>query len=102
MGYEAMIQLEQYFDSSGRPGWNNLVNWSTENYWTNSDSQKLLEQTLNNHTDIAKVVYARFGEASLEWVHRKVPALDNLSPLSCLETPELIKRLKEALSRMDI
>jgi len=47
------------------------------------------------------VVYARFGEANLEWVHRKVSALDNLSPLVCLETPELIKRLKEALSRMD-
>ena len=99
---DAMIKLEQYFDSSASQGWQALVTWSTENYWTNSDSQKLLEQTLNNHTYIAKVIYARFGEASLEWVHSKVPTLDNLSPLSCLETPELIKRLKEALSRMDI
>jgi hypothetical protein len=97
-----MIQLEQYFDSSANQGWQVLVTWSTETYWTNSESQKLLEQTLRSHTDIAKVIYARFGEASLEWVHRKVPALDNLSPLGCLETPELIKRLKEALLRMDI
>lgn len=97
-----MIKLEQYFDSNGNQAWDTLVNLATETYWTNSESQKLLEQTLKNQTDIAKVVYARFGEASLEWVHRKVPALDNLSPLACLETPELIKRLKEALSRMDI
>lgn len=97
-----MNKLEQYFDSNGSKAWDTLVNLATETYWTDSESQKLLEQSLKNHTDIAKVVYARFGEASLKWVHRKVPALDNLSPLACLETPELIKRLKEALSRMDL
>lgn len=78
-----MHKLEQYFDDSGSRAWHDLVNWSMENYWTNSESQQFLEQTLNNQTDVAKVTYARFGEASLE-------------------TPELIKRLKEALSRMDL
>ncbi|MFA4870775.1 MAG: hypothetical protein WC623_21440 [Pedobacter sp.] len=73
-----MNKLEQYFDSNGSRAWDTLVNLATETYWTNSESQKLLEQTLKNQTDIAKVVYARFGEASMEWVHRKVPALDNL------------------------
>ncbi|MFA4870746.1 MAG: hypothetical protein WC623_21295 [Pedobacter sp.] len=97
-----MNRLEQYFDSNGSQAWDTLVNWATETYWTNSESQKLLEQTLKNHTDIAKVMYARLGEESLQWIHRKVPALDGLSPLECLETPELIKRLKEGLSRMDI
>ncbi|MCH5719817.1 hypothetical protein [Niabella hibiscisoli] len=97
-----MHKLEQYFDRSSRMGWDDLVNWATETYWTNSETQKLLKQTLKNHTDIAKVVYARFGEASLRWIHSKVPALDKLSPLACLETPELIKRLKEGLLRMDI
>lgn len=97
-----MIRLEQYFDSSGSKGWEDLVDLATETSWTYSESQKLLEQTLNNHTDIAKVLYARLGEESLAWVYRKVPALDGLSPLACLETPELIKRLKEALCRMDI
>ena len=96
-----MHRLDQYFDSDGSEAWDTLVNLATKTYWTNSESQKLLEQTLNNHTDIAKVVYARFEEESLKWIHRKVPALDHLSPLACLETPELIKRLKEALCRMD-
>lgn len=97
-----MIRLEQYFDSSGSKGWNDLVDLATETSWTNSESQKLLEQKLDNHTDIAKVLYARLGEESLDWVYQKVPALDGLSPLACLETPKLIKRLKEALCRMDI
>lgn len=79
-----MIRLEQYFDSSGSKGWNDLVDLATD------------------HTDIAKVLYARLGEESLDWVYRKVPALDGLSPLAYLETPKLIKRLKEALCRMDI
>ncbi|MEN5232469.1 hypothetical protein [Sphingobacterium faecium] len=96
-----MIRLEQYFDSSGSKGWNDLVDLA-ETSWTNSESQKLLEQKLDNHTDIAKVLYARLGEESLDWVYRKVPALDGLSPLACLETPKLIQRLKEALCRMDI
>ncbi len=97
-----MIRLEQYFDNNGSKGWNDLVDLATETSWTNSESQKLLEQKLDNHTDIAKVLYARLGEESLDWVYRKVPALDGLSPLACLETPKLIKRLKEALCRMDI
>ncbi len=97
-----MNRLEQYFDSSGSQAWDNLVNWATETYWTNSVSQRLLVKTLKNHSEIAKVIYARLGEDSLNWIQKKVPALDNLTPLACLETPELIKRLKEALCRMDI
>lgn len=34
-----------------------MVNWA-ETYWTGSESQKLLETTLKNQTDIAKVIYA--------------------------------------------
>lgn len=97
-----MIKLEQYFDSNGSLAWDTLVKLATETSWTNSESQKLLERSLKNQTDIAKVMYARLGEASLQWIHRKVPALDGLTPLECLETTELIKRLKEGLSRMDI
>jgi len=97
-----MNKLEQYFDSNGSLAWDTLVKLATETYWTNSESQKLLGRSLNNHTDIAKVMYARLGEASLQWIHNKVPALDGLSPLECLETLELIKRLKEGLCRMDI
>ncbi|QIH33856.1 DUF2384 domain-containing protein [Sphingobacterium sp. DR205] len=97
-----MNRLEQYFDSSASRGWDTLVKLATETSWTYSESQKLLEQKLNNHTDIAKVLYALLGEESLDWVYRRVPALDGLSPIECLETPETIKRLKEALCRMDI
>ncbi|TJZ62948.1 hypothetical protein FAZ15_01200 [Sphingobacterium olei] len=97
-----MNRLEQYFDSNGSKAWDTLVKLATETSWTNSESQKILEQILNNHTDIAKVLYARLGEESINWIYRKVPALDGMSPLECLETPELIKRLKEGLSRMDI
>lgn len=95
------MRLNNIFDENSKMAWDNMVNWA-ETYWTGSESQKLLETTLKNHTDIAKVTYARLGNASQKWVHRKIPALDNLSPTDCLETTDLIKRLKEALLRMHL
>jgi len=89
-----MIKLEQYFDSNGSLAWDTLVKLATETSWTNSESQKLLERSLKNHTDIAKVMYARLGEASLDWIHNKIPALDGLSPLECLENTRTYKKTK--------
>jgi len=95
------IELEQYFNKNSKIAWDNIVNWA-EIYWSETESQKLLLRDLDNRSDIAKVVFAKLGDESLDWIGRKIPALDNLSPKDCLNTPEGIKRLKEGLLRMDI
>lgn len=52
----------------GMVAWENMVGYAAA-YWTNSESQKLLETTLKNHTDIAKVIYVRLGNEGQKWVH---------------------------------
>ncbi|WP_343565690.1 hypothetical protein [Sphingobacterium sp.] len=95
------IRLEQYFDEKSKIAWDNMVYWA-ESYWTESVDQKLLEENLDNKSDIAKVIFAKLREGGLDWIDRKIPALDNLSPKECLNTSDGIKRLKEGLLRMDI
>lgn len=95
------IRLEQYFDEKSKIAWNNMVYWA-ESYWTETADQKLLEENLDNKSDIAKVIFAKLGDGGLDWIDRKIPALDNLSPKDCLNTSNGIKRLKEGLLRMDM
>lgn len=91
--------LESYY--SGDAVWNNLLSLAATS-WIDSDLQKELTASLNNHIDIAKVMYAILGDESIRWIHRKIPALDNLTPKECLENPRLLLRLKEGLMRMDV
>lgn len=95
------IRLEQYFDEKSKIAWDNIVYWA-ESYWAESADQKLLMENLDNKPDIAKVIFAKLGDRGLDWIDRKIPALDNLSPKECLNTSDGIKRLKEGLLRMDI
>lgn len=89
--------LELYY--SGDKDWDEMVQMAKEDFWIDSDYQGKLLNTLKNHLDIAMVIYARLGNGSLNWVNQKIPALDNLTPLECLESSDLIKRLKEGLMR---
>lgn len=91
--------LEEYYDKSGKSGWKNMVELANKK-WTCSPYQQKLLNELENHVDIAKVIYARLGKSSLEWINQSIPALENLSPRECISHPQLIKRLKEALMRM--
>lgn len=91
--------LEYHY--SGDQAWNHLLHLA-ESSWINSELQKQLSISLDNHLDIAKVMYAILGDESIRWIYKKIPALDHLTPLECLESPRLIQRLKEALMRMDL
>ncbi|PKV51538.1 uncharacterized protein DUF2384 [Aquimarina sp. MAR_2010_214] len=92
-----MAELEKYFD--GQKSWLDfLSNFNEE--WKSSEFQKSLLNKLNNQIDIAKVIYFHIGENSLEWINKKIPALDNLTPLECLKTEKTTNRLKECLMRM--
>jgi len=92
-----MIELEQYF--KGQKNWEEFSD-NFNDVWVNSDLQKSLLSELENRIDLAKVIYYNIGETSIDWLNKKVPALDNLTPLECLKTEKTTNRLKECLMRM--
>lgn len=92
-----MIELEQYF--KGEENWKVFFS-CFENEWISSDFQNELLLKVGNQLDIAMVIYYHVQENSLKWICKKIPALDNLTPLECLKTEKTTKRLKECLMRM--
>lgn len=62
---------------------------------------RLLADSLGGHLEIASIIYGKRGiQEALWWIERSVPALDDLRPIDCLDSPVLLKRLKTALMRM--
>lgn len=51
---------------------------------------------------IAAVITGILGNTSLEWINKKMPALDNQRPVDCVDDPQLQKRLRTMLMRMDL
>ncbi|WMJ75208.1 hypothetical protein RCC89_18865 [Cytophagaceae bacterium ABcell3] len=90
--------LEQYY--SGDKVWDNWVQKAKEDYWKNTDYQKELLSLLDKSFDLAVVIYAKHGKGSICWLSKEVPALENLTPIECLKTKELMLRLRECLLRM--
>ena len=90
--------LENYY--SGDWAWNQFVSLYEEFDTSNPLTKELLQQ-LNNHRDIAQVIYGKFGFSSLSVITQPVPALDNLSIANCIAAPNLLQRLKECLMRME-
>lgn len=72
-----------------------------DKFWNENSFQLELLDQLNCKLDIAKVIYGIVELNSLIWIHTKIPALDNLTPVECI-TNSLENRLKEMLMRMDI
>ena len=91
-----MGKLEQYF--KGEDSWIKYSNLFGED-WTNSNFQLKLLEKCNGKLDIAKVIFYHLGENSLKWMDSNVPALEDLTPLECLNDEKLINRLKECLHR---
>ena len=92
------ILLENYY--SGDLVWNRFVSLYVE-FWTDNSLTKELLQQLNYHSDIAQVIYGKFGSSSLSVITQPVPALDNLSIADCIAAPNLLQRLRECLIRME-
>ena len=89
-------KLEEYFE--GEESWSNYSSLFRDD-WTNSELQLKLLEICNNQLDIANVIFYHLGEQSLKWMNSKVSALDNLTPIECLNDGDLIKRLKVCLHR---
>jgi len=89
---------EQYYP--GDDEWEEFVNIFAKKYKDENAYQ--LAQLLDNKLDVAIVIYGQIGglQGSIDWISRKVPVLENLRPIDCLENDVLIKRLKTALMRM--
>lgn len=86
-----------------------------EKYYLGDDSWKQFSSMFNDKPNtqltyelenifkniaLAKVIENIIGKSSLNWINKKIPALDNIRPIDCLNSPELLKRLKTMLMRM--
>ena len=88
--------LEIYF--SGNTTWNNFAK-ICENIKTNN-TEKLLE-IFNNDIKLVNVIEYRLLDTSMHWIESKIPALNNIRPIDCINNKKLLKSLKECLLRMD-
>jgi hypothetical protein len=63
------------------------------------DTAELLKK-LNNDTELAVVIKGVVRETALEWIERKIPALNNGKPVNFVKTKEQKEKLKTVLMRM--
>ncbi|WP_053978627.1 hypothetical protein [Mangrovimonas xylaniphaga] len=91
-----MKKLEQYFNDE--ESWKRYSSHFSL-YWTNSDFETKLLGYLENRLDFAQVIHYHLGQNSIGWIYSKVPDLDELTPIECLQDEVLIKRLKVLLMR---
>lgn len=94
-----METLENYY--AGDEAWNDLEALALKQYKDVPEVQDISEK-LGGNLGLASVIYGTIGRRGAEWLDRKVPALDDLRPLDCINDPALIKRLREALMRFPI
>lgn len=50
--------------------------------------------------ELARPIARHLGADFSEWLHSKVPALDDITPMECLSSKSGIRRLKSCLMRM--
>ncbi|MDF3827670.1 MULTISPECIES: hypothetical protein [unclassified Pseudocitrobacter] len=92
-----MSGLEQYY--SGDNDWAALSKLY-EKYQGLEDVVKLSNE-FNGDLALSSVIYGKVGKYYyLKWIERKIPALNDLSPLDCNDDLILNIRLKEMLMRM--
>ena len=87
--------LEKYF--VGEIIWKNFVK-GYKGIKTNNTNELL--NLLNHNIELTNVIEGIVGENSINWIHRNIPALNNLRPIDCTNNEKLLKRLKECLLRM--
>lgn len=92
------MNLEEYY--SGEEHWQDIVDHANDEFWSDFDYKVELMSKLEGNDDIAKVVFAKMGLKSIDWLDRRIPALGNLKPIDCLKSDNLRNRLKECLLRM--
>ena len=90
------LGLEHFY--KGDKEWLQFVKLFEEE-WNSTDEQIKLLNLLEQRDDLAKVIYALALNNSFSYVRTPIPALNDLTPLQCLQREDLIKRLKVCLMR---
>jgi hypothetical protein len=86
--------LEKYYDENNWKKFSELC----KDYHSHN-TEKLIEK-LNMDIELSKVVDKVVGESAVDWINRKIPALNNITPIECIRNRRLKNRLKEMLMRM--
>jgi hypothetical protein len=86
--------LEKYYNENNWEKFSELC----KDYHSNN-TEKLIEK-LNMDMELSKVIDKIVGESSVDWINRKIPALNNITPIECLKNRKLKNRLKVMLMRM--
>ena len=96
------IKLEQYY--AGDDVWFDFVGKVQEElhspaFGKGESILNILKEKLNFYEDIASVFYFIYREDSVKYLEKRALILDNLTPIECVATEELVHRLREALLR---
>ena len=89
-------KLEQYY--LGDDEWEQFISYYIN--ISNTSHTLQLASSLNGDITLAKTIEGIVGNTSLDWIKRKIPALDNISPIECLNNKNLLMRLRSMLMRM--
>jgi hypothetical protein len=87
--------LEKFY--AGNDAWEKFAELCKD-IKTNNTNELL--NLLNNDIKLVNVIEWRVRENSLYWIKEKIPALNNLRPIDCIDNGILLNRLKECLLRM--
>ena len=95
-----MPSIEQYYPGDER--WERFVNFYRKKL-TDFTSISILSAKLDHHEDLSIVILGLMGdENSISYIETKMDILEGLSPIECLQSENLIKRLKVALLRYPV
>ncbi len=92
------MPLENHY--IGDSAWKNLVAVQREELAHATPSSELITD-LAGHEDIATVIESVVVDPR-DWIQRSVPALDGLTAVDCVTTPDGVKRLRECLMRFPV
>ena len=80
--------------------WKKLVDYYKNLDIIRNDTKELLKK-LNNNEELVYVVEGVIGSSALQWVDRKIPALNNGKPVNFVKSEEKIIKLKILLMEID-
>jgi hypothetical protein len=85
---------------------NSLEKYFNENNWVKfyeyfknhktKNTEKLLEK-LNGNIELVEVIEGVVGDVAIEWIDRKIPALNNIKPIDCTNDEKLTKMWLQTL-----
>ena len=92
-----MHMLEKYYSSD--EDWQKFSCLYMREFSSRGEVEQLSKQ-LGDQLDLACVIYGLMGEAEADnWIYTKVPMLDDIKAVDCINDPQLLKRLRVVLIR---